>query len=246
MSRVSPIRAGDDRVGAVLGIAEHGAAVPVARLGRDRQRRQVRIDLQQGRSFSRVVVDRGRSSSAPPWVVTVVSSSPATTWALVTISPGADRPARALDAEAAGGAEHPHDRAAGAAARRGRSRSPGRARRPAAVGPTIDGAGSTRSSALQDRPRGRQHVVEAAQDQRALDVAAQPRGLRARAGATAPKTQAKPSATEAISAAPPAPSARCSDGAPDQPRPQPRAKPSSVTAISAPTSSAPSAAQSGA
>ena len=67
--------------------------------------------------------------------------------------PGRDRPARALDPEPAGGAEHPHDRVAGPQhVGVGGDRASGR--RPAPPARCTDGAGSTRSSAFRTGPDG--------------------------------------------------------------------------------------------
>ena len=55
------------------------------------------------------------------------------------------------------------------------------------AGPEIDGAGSTLLERVQDRPRGRQQVVEVAEDQRPLDVAAQLRRSRG-CGGRRPRT----------------------------------------------------------
>ena len=82
-----------------------------------------------------------------------MSSAPARTWALVTTRPGRADPARALDAEPAGGAEHPHDRAPGAQ-HLGVGGDRGVGRRDRARGPVTDGAGSTRLSALMTGPEG--------------------------------------------------------------------------------------------
>ena len=84
----------------------------------------------------------------------------------------AAHPAGPLDAEPARGAEHPHDARRGGA-HGGLARD--RRKRRADVGRGA-GDGGQRIQARQrveDRPRGRQHPVELAEDQRALDVAAQ-------------------------------------------------------------------------
>ena len=91
--------------------------------------------------------------------------------------PRPHRPARALDPEPAGGAEHTHHRAArpqhvGVGGDR-RVRSGHLGRRTGYRGSRIDPV-----ERVQHRPRGRKHVVEAAQDHRALDVSAEAGGAR--------------------------------------------------------------------
>ena len=159
---------------------------------------------------------------------------------------GRGDPARALDPEPAGRAQHADHRAAGRL-HVGIAGDPlvGR-RRPASAGPMIEGAGSTRSSALSTGPDGGSRSLRL---RRISERCTSPRrcAVPGACRATAPKTQTTPSATQATSAAPPAPSARCRRCGRGSPRSRrPRAMLSRVTATSAPTSSAPSAASSGA
>ncbi len=211
-----------DRVGAVLRIAEDGRVGARLALVGDRQGRQVGPDPQQRQV---VLGARSRpgvaSSSTPPWVVTVVSSAPAITWALVTIRPGCTaQPEPSTPSPQAVPStrttEPPASSTSGSVAIAGVGRRD-RRRRPDHRGRRVDPV-----ERVEDRARGRQHFVEAAQDHRVLDVGAQPRGRRARAARPRRRPRRGPSATEAIRAAPPAPSARCSDRPADHLRPQPQ------------------------
>ena len=65
---------------------------------------------------------------------------------------------------------------------------------------------------VEDRARGRQHVVERAQDRRALDVVRAGRAPGASAATTAPASHARPSATPVLSTAPASPSTTPSAG----------------------------------
>ncbi len=113
------------------------------------------------------------------------------------------------------------------------------------AGPVIEGAGSTRSSTFSTPPLGGStwssslRITEFCTSARSCVVPGA-------CSATAPKIQASPNATAPISAAPPAPSARCSSGRRISRRRSASAIPSSITAASAPTRSAPIAPQSGA
>ena len=236
-----------DRVGAVL---RDSRAPPRRARARGRRRSAGSAGRRRraaGRGRSRGRSGRGSPrSEAPPWVVTVVSSSPATTWALVTIRPGrAAQPEPSTPSPQAVPStrttEPPAPTTSGSVGDRRR-----RARATGAAGPMIEGAGSTRSSAFRTGARGRQHFVEAAQDHRALDVGAQPRGPRRVQGDGAEDPGQRPAPPRR--SAPRRPPRRRGAGAvPRITRARsPRAKPSSVTATRAPTSSAPSAAQSGA
>ena len=238
-----------DRVGPVLRVAEHGArrrprsrSAAIGRVGRfgaDPQQREVVVG---------VVVDRRRVElDARPGWSTVVSSSPATTWALVTTRPGPTaQPEPSTPSPQAVPStrttEPPAPQHVGVGGDRRR-----RAAATGAAGPVIDGAGSTRSSALRTGPERRQHVVEAAQDHRALHVGAQARrprrvqgdraedpgqaerhrGDQRRAAGAVGAGAATPAADQLRAAAP-------ARSPPARPRP------------GRPTSSAPSAAQSGA
>ena len=93
------------------------------------------------------------SGELPP-TSTVVSCSPATTCALVTTMSGCGHPARALDRQPAGGAEHAHDAARGARARPARARSAGCGAATSGEGPVIEGSGSSRASAFRIGPDG--------------------------------------------------------------------------------------------
>ena len=86
---------------------------------------------------------------------------------------GRGDPAGALDRQAAGGAEHAHDAARGALARRRRGRSRGSGAATSARGPGDRGQRVEPRERVQDRARRRQHLVQLAQDRRALDVGAQ-------------------------------------------------------------------------
>ncbi len=165
-------------VGAVLGVAEHRAprsraAGPARSAGPEARRRPA---AGRGRFRGRSA-PASAASDAPFWVVTVVSSSPATTWALVTTSPGAPTQpepstpspqavpsTRTTEAPARDHVRVADDLRIGRADRGGRADDRGRR-----VDPV---------ERVQDRARGRQHVVEAAQDQRALHVGPQLRGPR--------------------------------------------------------------------
>ena len=116
---------------------------------------RVRARASTAMSFvgSNAIGSRGRPGELPP-ISTVVSCSPATTWALVTTTSGAATQPGALDRQPAGGAEHAHDAARGAPAPRRCARSRLRARRRPATGPVIDGSGSSRASAFRIGPDG--------------------------------------------------------------------------------------------
>ena len=114
-------------------------------------------------------------------------------------APSRGDPARALDAQAAGGAEHPHDAARRGARPRGSRAIAARGAGTSAGGPSIRGNGSKRASALRIGPDGGRSVVERAQDRRALDVVAQRRApgrlQRDRAGEPhQPERRRRPSA----------------------------------------------------
>ena len=106
--------------------------------------------------------------------------SPATTWALVTTSPGAaTQPLPSIPSPQA----VPNTRTTlRRAARTEPSRRIARVGvETSADGPCTDGSGSNRASALRIGPDGGQQPIELAQDRRALDVGAQrqrPRGLQ--------------------------------------------------------------------
>ena len=139
-----------------------------------------------------------------PRSCTAVSSSPAMTCALSPRAVARD-PARALDAQAAGRAQDPHD----AAGRR--SRPPDRARSPRAAparrpsGPSMCGNGSKRASALRIEPDGgstalrRCRISERWMSRRSSRTP----GV---CSATAPTIHARPSAIAALSSAPSKPS----------------------------------------
>ena len=180
----------------------------------------------------------------PSWVVTVVSSAPAMTWALVTIRPGRTaQPEPSIPSPQAVLSTRTTEPAAWRTS--GSSAIAGFGGCGGVAGPEIDGAGSTRSSAFSTGPVGGRtwlrlrRITESWTSARSCVV---PGACRA----TAPKTQARPSATAAISAAPPPPSARCRKRRRISRSRRPSAKLSTVTAASAPISSAPSAPQSGA
>ena len=151
--------------------------MPEVGSGASRQRRQFGVDVQQGEVVFGVVVDRGRverGASLRGHRGVVLAGDDV---GVGDDQPRAGDPARALDAEAAGGAEHANHRAAGAdhvgvggdrrVGRRHRRRRPDDRRR------RIDPV-----ERMQDRPRGRQHFVEAAQDHRALHIGPQLRRPR--------------------------------------------------------------------
>ena len=187
----------------------------------------------------------GRTRSLPracaggwPPTSTVVSRSPATHMRVGDHLVRARHPARALDRQAAGGAEHAHDAARGRAHARGpadlgqRRRHVGR------------GAGQLRQriearERVQDRPRGRQQLVELAQDDRALDVRAQLPAARRLRRPRRRRSRRFPSRAPRPRAAPSRPSSRPRPGTISVRRRSLNPRPSSPVARIAPASSAP-------
>ena len=162
------------RVGAVFGVAEDGARLAAARRsGPATAAGSRRVDAQDREVVGGVVVDGGRVvARRRRSVVTVVSSSPATTWALVTTRPGAaTQPEPSTPSPQAvprtRTTERPARQTSGSVAipRVGRRDRGGRADDRGRRVDAVEG--------VEHRARGRQQLVEAAQDQRALDVAAQ-------------------------------------------------------------------------
>ena len=161
-----------DGVGAVLRVTEHRRDSSRLWLGGERERRQIGVDVEQGEVVFGVVADgrraqRGAIGSGDRGVVLTCDDV-----GVGDDQAGTGHPARALDPEPAGRAEHPHDRIAGidhlrVFDNRGIGRGH-RRRRSDDRGSRIDPV-----QRVEDRPRGRQHLVEAAQDQRALHVGAQ-------------------------------------------------------------------------
>ena len=167
----------------------HGGERPVERVADDRarrsrrggsaasaQRRQAEAGDAQDREVVARVEERRRSPARSGGCAADLDRRVALAGDDVRVGhdlSGADDPARALDAETARRADDAHD------APRRATRRPARARRrrgggaTGGRGPAIAGSGSIRASALSTTPDGGMQLVEAPQDRRALDVAAQ-------------------------------------------------------------------------
>ena len=147
------------------------------RIGGDPQRRQIGVHVQEGKVVRGVVVHRGRPQgrAAGRGHAGVVLAGDHVGVGDDESGPG--HPARALDAQPAGSAKHAHDRVFSprhvGVGRDRRVRLRHRRGRPDDRRRRIDAV-----ERVQDRARGRQHFVEAAQDQRALHVGTQAGGPR--------------------------------------------------------------------
>ena len=178
------------------------AEVPDFGSRRQLERRRLEpVDPQDREVVARVEVDRlgGAGPARTPRRSTRVSSWPATTWALVTTTPGA-----ATQPEPSTPTPHAVPRIlttlSRAAATSGSRAIAARGGGTRASGPSIRGNGSSARSVLSSGPVGGSTALSRAQDRRALDVA--PDVRRRACSATAPSTQATSSPTHAVSTAP--------------------------------------------
>ena len=158
--------------------------------------------------------------------------------------PVARDPARALDAEPAGGAEH-LDHARGRLLHLRVARDPGARRRDARLRPVDARERVERPQRVQQRPGRRQDRVEPLQDRGALDLH-RASGSRRSARASAPRIQTTPRPATATSTAPSAPSAAAKPGSRASARRIGAPNASNSPASSAPTISAPSSPNAGA
>ena len=234
---VRPSRAGVKVSGPVLGEPDHGRVVaPARRLSESGSGGALEPrDSEQGEVVAGVVVDRGRvelgaALDAHRRVVLARDHV-----GVGDHQPGRRHPARALDPEPAGGAEHAHGRGAGCPHLAGRRRVGGRAGGTSASGPRTGGVGSTRRSTFSSGPEGGRTSLRTP---RIADFCTASRRSRMRSPvacrATAPNPQQTSSARAASSSAPPRPSRARSGGAGGRAGAACRVSPSRATARNAP------------